>query len=671
MKQYRTLLLIVTFLFIGWTFMIVESCAQVKLTQVESDTVLYRIPVAHRTIPGQPGKYFMKYMGLEPLMDSLDLKGTKIDSMTFTSDTLKLYTNDGIFKVEILSGSTGTVTSVGLGLGTSGTDANVSGSPITGSGSFTLNLPSASASNRGLLTSADHTLFSNKFTLPSLTSGSVLFSNGSTIAQDNANFFWNNSTKRLSLGTTTASRQLTTTQDISVNSSDIGLGGGNQPNNCRFGNAALRDNTTGVGNLAFGAYTMMNNTTGYYNSALGNQALFTNVSGHTNTAIGQNTLYYNTGSKNTGIGTQSLFNNIGGEENTGIGPFSLYSNVSGSRNIAIGYLAGYSETGSDKLYIDPSTTSTPLIGGNFSTNRVGINKAISSLSTTLHVGGDVTIDTRTGTGTSLTMYDATGKLCTATLGSGLTITSGTLNQDYGAFTVAATTGGSGLVGPLDGDPFLTFTAGSGMTITRSGTTGDNQTLTFASTGGTTNLSYSAKSGTDVTLESSTGADVILRDGVGTIVNRVSANVIKYDNDAPYTYMNQIAGTTALTTTDAKIALSGDAASNGDALTTNYDNTNDEIDIAVAGTYEIGFSCNCKSNTSARAVIFSIKNNVTSTLVGFVKSYYFTNTDEYCETNFEYPVSLSSGARLSLYAKTGGSTTSITDCNISMYARRVK
>lgn len=37
--------------------------------------------------------------------------------------------------------------------------------------------------------------------LPSLTSGSVLFSNGSTIAQDNSNFFWDNTTKRLGLGT--------------------------------------------------------------------------------------------------------------------------------------------------------------------------------------------------------------------------------------------------------------------------------------------------------------------------------------------------------------------------------------------------------------------------------------------------------------------------------------
>jgi hypothetical protein len=54
------------------------------------------------------------------------------------------------------------VTSVGITLGTTGTDVNVSGSPITTSGNITINLPTASASNRGLLSSADWTTFNSK-----------------------------------------------------------------------------------------------------------------------------------------------------------------------------------------------------------------------------------------------------------------------------------------------------------------------------------------------------------------------------------------------------------------------------------------------------------------------------------------------------------------------------
>lgn len=42
-----------------------------------------------------------------------------------------------------------------------------------------------------------------KFTLPSLTSGSVLFSDGTTIAQDNSNLFWDNTNNRLGIGTAT------------------------------------------------------------------------------------------------------------------------------------------------------------------------------------------------------------------------------------------------------------------------------------------------------------------------------------------------------------------------------------------------------------------------------------------------------------------------------------
>ena len=54
------------------------------------------------------------------------------------------------------------VTSVGISLGTTGTDVSVSGSPITTSGNITINFPTASATNRGLLSSADWTTFNNK-----------------------------------------------------------------------------------------------------------------------------------------------------------------------------------------------------------------------------------------------------------------------------------------------------------------------------------------------------------------------------------------------------------------------------------------------------------------------------------------------------------------------------
>jgi hypothetical protein len=91
-----------------------------------------------------------------------------------------------------------------LAVGTAGTDFNISSVTDT----HTFNLPTASATNRGALSSADWSTFNGKFNLPSLTSGSVLFSNGTTIAQDNANLFWDDTNNRLGIGIATPEAKL-------------------------------------------------------------------------------------------------------------------------------------------------------------------------------------------------------------------------------------------------------------------------------------------------------------------------------------------------------------------------------------------------------------------------------------------------------------------------------
>ena len=98
----------------------------------------------------------------------------------------------GITAINSLTGAVQT-----LATGTSGTDFAISSATST----HTFNLPTASAANRGALSSADWTTFNGKFTLPALTSGSVLFSNGTTIAQDNAQLFWDDTNNRLGIGT--------------------------------------------------------------------------------------------------------------------------------------------------------------------------------------------------------------------------------------------------------------------------------------------------------------------------------------------------------------------------------------------------------------------------------------------------------------------------------------
>jgi len=188
-------------------------------------------------------------------------------------------------------------------------------------------------------------------------------------------------------------------------------------------------------NSFFGFYSGHNNTKGSYNVAIGNQALNSNVTNNMNTAIGSNAMQYagngsnrlevqntaigfealrgsttpsnNTGMANTAIGARSMQNSTSGNGNTAVGYFSLnknstgannvtvgyqssklntsgsnnvalgyrtlHQNIGGNGNVAIGYQAGYNETGSNKLYIENSNSTTPLIYGEFDNDLLRIN----------------------------------------------------------------------------------------------------------------------------------------------------------------------------------------------------------------------------------------------------------------------------------------------------------
>jgi len=69
--------------------------------------------------------------------------------------------------------------------------------------------------------------------------------------------------------------------------------------------------------------------------------------------------------------------------------------VTGSNNIFIGYQSGFNESGSNKLYIDNSNTTTPLIYGDFSKDSLSINGK-------LNISGSVYLAVTTQTGCSYT-----------------------------------------------------------------------------------------------------------------------------------------------------------------------------------------------------------------------------------------------------------------------------
>jgi hypothetical protein len=150
-------------------------------------------------------------------------------------------------------------------------------------------------------------------------------------------------------------------------------------------------NTTGYGNTFAGRYSGNSNTTGYSNTFLGQGSGNHNTTGNYNTFIGASSGNTNTtGNDNTFLGYQAGvsttignynillgyragYSNTSGSNNTFIGNNAGYSNTTGQGNLFLGYNAGYNETGSNKLYIDNSNTSSPLIYGEFDNNIVTIN----------------------------------------------------------------------------------------------------------------------------------------------------------------------------------------------------------------------------------------------------------------------------------------------------------
>ena len=222
-----------------------------------------------------------------------------------------------------------------------------------------------------------------------------------------------------------------------------------------------------------------------------------------------------------------------------------------------------------------------------------------------------------------------------------------------------------------------------QTISTSGTAGN---ITLSNGGGTLNLNINdadasttnelqnlSLSGQSLGISSGTGVTLPIVDvvgGFGVDVNKTSG-VATLSKSAPYSNMSINDYTKTLSTSYQKLAISGQSSTNGDGVNLTYDNTNNEIDITVTGTYKFGFTVNCKSNTAGHEVTFDVL-NAGGGAHSCETKHYFNNTNEYCHNNMFWVSPITAPVSLSVHAKTTAtSSPNINNCSVRFYAERLK
>ncbi|MBN2862611.1 MAG: tail fiber domain-containing protein [Bacteroidales bacterium] len=220
---------------------------------------------------------------------------------------------------------------------------------------------------------------------------------------------------------------------------EAGVGNGSGWGNTFVGEASATANTTGFANSAFGRNAGYSNSEGDYNTNVGYESNASNQTGNYNSCFGaesgrwnyssgsSNSLFgyragygvavsSNTYSNNSYFGTQSGFTTTTGSNNSYFGYQSGYSNNTGTGNVFVGYQTGYNETGSNKLYIDNSSTSYPLIYGDFDADYLKVNGDfdVRDLATVggLDVNGNTVVDGtfKVGTGGTITRFSTDGTM---------------------------------------------------------------------------------------------------------------------------------------------------------------------------------------------------------------------------------------------------------------------
>jgi|GEM_PF-2172028 len=166
-------------------------------------------------------------------------------------------------------------------------------------------------------------------------------------------------------------------------------------NNVLIGKATGKSLTTGGYNIFIGSLTGYNFTTGFSNIGIGEETLMggSNNASYSNIALGSSSFRDIQGNSNVGVGnaTGNYIKNgnenvfLGNSAGRGVGINTVNNNVivgafagqnnEGSGNVFLGYKAGFYNGifSSNKLYIENSNSTDPLIYGEFDNDLLRVN----------------------------------------------------------------------------------------------------------------------------------------------------------------------------------------------------------------------------------------------------------------------------------------------------------
>jgi hypothetical protein len=312
-----------------------------------------------------------------------------------SSKTITLHTENSHLCQVITTFSTGLTALNGLttqvqnlAVGTSGTDFAISSATNT----HTFNLPTASAANRGALSTSDWSAFNGKqaalvsgtniktingtsvlgagdlvisggggitvgtTAVTSGTVGRVFFQATGDVVQQSANLFWDNANGRLNLGAVGTNSARLDIKAPGALSTDIAFRVRNSADSATIlqvnGVGQVWANGKGfiASNTCFGELALNANTTGANNTAFGYRAGNATTTGGQQTAIGWGSLELTTGAGNTAVGFAAGQLITTGTYNTCIG-YAAGSNGAPTYGVYVGYTTGATSTGQNVVAI--------------------------------------------------------------------------------------------------------------------------------------------------------------------------------------------------------------------------------------------------------------------------------------------------------------------------------